>query len=344
MGSRHARTIATQVVEASLVGLYDPDRARADGLSAELGAQSLRSEQQVIDDPGVDAVVVASPDPSHADLALRCMDAGKPVLVEKPLATSVEDARRVVERQRQLGKQLVQVGFMRRYDPAHLAVADAIRAGSIGRPLLFRGWHRNPLSDPRPSSLDVLVQSAVHDFHSARWLLDQEIVDVTVHGTPVDDATVPAQAAPDLDNLDLQVVTLRFDRGAIGVIEVNRNFGEGYQVGVEITGTAGMVTTAPLHQPVFSQDGKISQPLDVDWLDRFADAYRLEMQAWVHSLSGRGQPGPSAWDGYVTLAVAHAGHQSLATNRPVAVDFDPDLDTEHGAETGDPTTGRPDAT
>ncbi|HDH26866.1 MAG TPA: hypothetical protein ENH00_11860, partial [Actinobacteria bacterium] len=204
------------------------------------------------------------------------------------------------------------VGLMRHYDPQHVAVKEAIDRGEIGRPLMFRGWHRNPPEATPPTSKEVLVNSAVHDLYSARWLLGDEISEIYVRGTTIN----PERS----DQLDLQLITMAMAGGAIASIEVNKDSGFGYEVGVEISGSHGMVTTAPHDTPVVRQDGDIRQSVEPDWLERFAVAYVREVQAWSTAVLEDRPEGPTAWDGYLTLAAALTGATSIQTGVPVKVD------------------------
>ena len=235
MGGRHARNLAASVAGAQVVAVMDSDRERAERVAEECGHARVHTDPHaLITDGAVDAVVVASPDHTHAELTLACIEERKPVLCEKPLATSAALAERVVQvegRQAGSGQRLVQVGFMREYDPSHRAVFDLIRRGEIGRPLLFRGTHIN-LAQDRPRTLtDVVVGSAVHDIHTARWLLAEEVREVHARWIPSDPASP--------DSCRLVVIQMTLANGSLALIEVNAESGYGYEVDVEVTGEQG---------------------------------------------------------------------------------------------------------
>lgn len=313
MGGRHARNIHTAVGGARLAAVMDVDVDRAGAVASLSGAAVFTDGEALIASKDVDAVIVASPDSTHAALARACLAHAKPALVEKPLATELENAASLVEQEASLGKRLLQVGLMRHYDPQHVGVKSALDEGAVGRPLMFRGWHRNPPEATPPTSAEVLVNSAIHDLYSARWLLGQEVSEIYVRGTTID----PART----DQLDLQLVTMAMNGGSLATIEVNKDSGFGYEVGVEITGSEGMVSTPPHHTSVVRRAGQMSQRVEPDWLERFAAAYVLELQAWAAAvLVGRAE-GPSIWDGYLTLAAALAGVASVSRDAPVSVDI-----------------------
>lgn len=297
MGARHATNLSTRVTGARVGGVTDLDRDRAEKLAAGCGGVTFESERDLIRASEIDAVVIASPDDTHADLVLECLRNGKPVLCEKPLATSAEDARRVIDAEVELGRRLVQIGFMRRYDPQHVAVAEAVASGEIGAPVLFKGTHRNLAAAPGATSESILFNSAVHDLDSARWFLDAEIEEVSVRG---------ADTAGSGEALDLQVIQLSLSGGRLADIEVYVNAGYGYEVDAEVVGDAGTVSLAPADAPVLRRKRHAGHAVEGDWLERFPRAYEIEAQRWVESLHAGELTGPDAWDGYMALVAVEA--------------------------------------
>jgi myo-inositol 2-dehydrogenase/D-chiro-inositol 1-dehydrogenase len=253
--------------------------------------------------------VIASPDPTHLPLVLECLENEKPVLCEKPLAGSSDDALKIVEAEVELGKKLVQVGFMRRYDPQHVAVKKVVASGAVGEPVLFKGWHRNLDHDPGIDSAGVVTNSTIHDLDSARWFLGQEIEEVYARG---------ANTAPKLgiDVMDVQLIQFSTTGGRLGSIETNLISGYGYEVGVEVVGELGTVQIAPPSAAVVRRDGTGSQRVEDDWLNRFREAYVIEVRRWVEALSNGTTAGPDAWDGYASLVVADACISSLRSGSP----------------------------
>jgi myo-inositol 2-dehydrogenase/D-chiro-inositol 1-dehydrogenase len=234
------------------------------------------------------------------------------VLCEKPLADSADAALKVVEAEAKLGRKLVQVGFMRRYDPQHVAVKEAVASGAVGAPVVFKGWHRNADIDPGITSEWVVINATIHDIDSARWFIEEEIQEVYVRGV---------NTAPKLgeDVWDVQLIQFSTTGGRMGTIETNVVSGYGYEVGVEVVGERGTVQTAPPSGAVVRRDRAASQRIEDDWLDRFHTAYVIEMQQWVESVRN-GQPtGPDAWDGYASLVAADACLASLRSGSPQKV-------------------------
>ncbi|MBL8132281.1 MAG: Gfo/Idh/MocA family oxidoreductase [Anaerolineae bacterium] len=311
MGSRHVRNLH-RYTPAEVVAVMDLDRTRAEAAVNFIpGCAVYTDAGALIEDPQVEAVVIASPDPFHASTALRCIAAGKPTLCEKPLATTLDDARKVLDAEVAYGKRLMMLAFMREYDPAHRALKDAAERGDLGDLLMMRGTHTG-YADPHPrTTADVIVNSAIHDIHSARWLLQQEVEQVYVRRV-VSDSARP-------ETCRLLVTHLTFANGSLGVLEMNTESGFGYQVDVELTGSLGAARTARASAPTMRLAGREFQTIDDDWLIRFDQAYILEVQAWVQSLIEGLPTGPSTWDGYAAMVVADACIKSAEAGAPQAV-------------------------
>ncbi|MGI9488574.1 MAG: Gfo/Idh/MocA family oxidoreductase [Geminicoccaceae bacterium] len=320
MGGRHARNLARSTKGAELAALMDIDSERALALAKDCGAPRVFDNAfALINDPDIDALIIASPDRTHADLALACLKAGKPVLCEKPLAADLETAAAVVKAEAELGERCIHLGFMRVYDPAHLSVLEALQRNDIGKPLMFRGVHNNFVPGRRRTITDVATNSAVHDFHSACWLMQDDIAKVMASHVPASD--------DDPGSCRFLLIQLDFANGAVGTIEVNADSGYGYEVLVEISGEGGLVRSADHSGATLWRSGVRSIDIPPDWLVRFEQAYVDELQAWVQSL-GQGRPiGPSAWDGYRSLAIADAVIRSIGTGQaePVRTMVKPSL-------------------
>jgi myo-inositol 2-dehydrogenase/D-chiro-inositol 1-dehydrogenase len=218
----------------------------------------------------------------------------------------------VVEAEARLGRKLVQVGFMRRYDPQHVAVKEAVASGAVGAPVVFKGWHRNADVDPGIDSEWVVINATIHDIDSARWFIEEEIEEVYVQGM---------NTAPKLgeDVWDVQLIQFSTTGGRMGSIETNVVAGYGYEVGVEVVGESGVVRSAPPAGAVVRRDYAALQRIEDGWRERFHTAYAIEVQEWISSLQNEGPTGPDAWDGYASLVVADACIASLRSDSPQKV-------------------------
>jgi myo-inositol 2-dehydrogenase/D-chiro-inositol 1-dehydrogenase len=287
MGAEHARLLCEETGGAHLVAVADADPARAK--AAARGATTTSDPLALIADPRVEAVVVASPDATHADLALACLEHRKPVLLEKPLAPTVAQGWRVVEAENALGRRLIQMGYMRRFDRAYQEMKQEAERGGIGAPVLLHNVHRNAKAPDWFTGAMALTNAFVHEIDISRWLLGSEMVIAHV------------QAAPGGDPL---LVTMQTDRGEIVATEVFLNAAYGYHVHAELVGREGTVTMAAPTQTLVNRGGRGGFGYPDVWVPRFAQAYRDQMQAWVRSVTSGVPVGASAWDGYCATAVA----------------------------------------
>jgi myo-inositol 2-dehydrogenase/D-chiro-inositol 1-dehydrogenase len=301
MGASHIRMLADWVPAARVVAVYDADDARAKEVAAGVGAEPAESGEALITSSDVDAVLIAAPDPLHEELALACLDARKPTLCEKPLATTVEGSRRIVTTEVELGRRFIQVGFMRRFDPAYLELREAVHSDVIGDVRAVHCLHRNAQAHPAATSDGVLVNSMIHEFDSVPWLLDDPLAAVTVF----------APLVPDGQIHDIQVAVLETVGGAVVTVEVFVNAQYGYDIHTEVVGTGGTTSlTSPygISTRQANSDGRV---VSSDFVKRFVDAYRIELAAWVGSVHAGEAVGPSAWDGHVANLAALAAVESL---------------------------------
>lgn len=312
MGGRHVNNISREVASANVVALMDVDEGRLQEVATACGANhTFTDAQALIEHPDVEAVLIASPDRFHAGQALACITAGKPVLCEKPLGTTAAEAFQVVEAEEAAGRRLVQVGFMREYDPAHIKVKAMVDSGSLGKMQSFFGSHINPGTGEVRTVADVISNSAVHDIHSARWMMGDEINTVFASYTQMD----PSQS----ESARLVLIQLGFRNGGIGQIECNADAGYGYEVDVKMTGESGTVQTSSLCSPVIHRTNQSSQWVEEDWLQRFDQAYIREIRSWVQSVAEGKPSGPSAWDGYASMKVSDACIESAKTGQAIQV-------------------------
>jgi myo-inositol 2-dehydrogenase / D-chiro-inositol 1-dehydrogenase len=331
MGTRHVLNLQRHVKGARVVAIYDLDQARAGQVAAECGsARAFSDPLQQIQDAGVDAVVIASPDPTHAQFVHECLRHHKPVLCEKPLATTADEALKIIEAEQALGRRLIAVGFMRRFDPQHVAVQQVVTAGEIGRSILFKGVHRNPTLPPLWSGEVVVRNAAIHDIDSARWLLGQEITEVYVRG-------VRTHTSFSDETQDMLLIQMTLRGECLATAEVSVAVEYGYEVSAEIVGERGTaVTLQPDDVLVRAREAR-SVAVPRNHLARFQEAYILELTDWVHSVqTEQAFTGATAWDGYMSLLVTDACIQSLqsGTQVPVPTPERPGLYQEREAQGG----------
>ncbi|EMY33420.1 myo-inositol 2-dehydrogenase [Arthrobacter crystallopoietes BAB-32] len=310
MGADHAENLARNVGGSTLACVADIDAERAKAVASELGARAVTDPLELIEDDGIDAVVIASHDTTHPELVQACLAASKPVLCEKPLATTADEARRLVEAERavvdQLGRSLISVGFMRRFDPGHVELRRSLAAGELGRPLLLHGISRNVSAAPGATNESAITNSAIHELDSFPWLLDSPIEEVSwVPGIPTS-----SEAAAGLQDPAFMMIRLR--SGVLATLELFLNAGHGYSTQCEVVGERG---TGRLVEPAgasYSLDRKNYVSFPADWRPRFAAAYRRQLQAWIRSLQeGTLSPMASAEDGLRASLAAEAMVRSM---------------------------------
>ena len=314
IGQDHIRRL-TQVLSGSAVVAVtdvDPARARtvADGLA---GARVHATGQELIRDDDLDAVMVTSWGPTHEEFVLAAIEAGKPVFCEKPLATTQEACRRILDTEMAFGRRLVMVGFMRRYDAAYRAVKTAVEGGSIGAPLLMHCAHRNPAVPPYGFTTDMAItDSAIHEIDLVRWMFDEEIV-----ATNVLTARRSSKAAEGLH--DPLIVLLEMAGGVLVDVELSLNIGYGYDIRGEVVGESGTAALAETTEAVVKAEGLVSGRAPADWRERFIRAYDVELQEWLDAVAAGGSTGPSAWDGYAAAVVSDSCIEALRTGSRTTV-------------------------
>jgi myo-inositol 2-dehydrogenase / D-chiro-inositol 1-dehydrogenase len=322
MGADHVDTITTAVSGAEISAVADIDPQRAQAVAARVPcAKAFASAELLIESPDVDAVIVASSDATHAEYVAACISAGKPVLCEKPLAPTLAECERTLRLEEAAAGRLVQVGFMRRFDPGYVELRSRIAAGEVGTPVLAHCVHRNVDVPAGWTSETTVVSSASHEIDVMPWVFGRDISRVTwLSPTPMPPAPLR----------DPQIVIMELEGGALVFDELFMQSGYGYEIRCEVVGTAGTIELAPTARVVTRSRLKVSRDFPPDWRGRFADAYRRELQTWVDAvnrwLSGDAAKevgpvnGPDAWDGYRAALVAQTVLLSMAQGVPVAVE------------------------
>jgi len=321
MGRRHAENLRRNVPEAQLIAVADvsEDRARLVARDLEIG-RSYNSLEAMLENKDIDAVVIATPDKFHAQAIELASQAGKDILCEKPLALNLPDARAALASVAKSAQRL-QVGFMRRYDPAYAAAMQRIEAGEIGVPVLFKSLGRD--KDQPPLAMYeanvcgmIFYTNTIHDFDLARWLMGDEVTNVHAYTTS---AIRPEVAR--YGDVVASVVNLQYEHGAIGNVESYAQAVYGYDVRTEIVGSKGSIMIGSLERmpAVFMTVNGGEQPLADHFLSRFADAYLAEMRDFVQTILNDREPRVSGEDGLRALAIAVAAEESHKQSKPVGV-------------------------
>lgn len=287
-------------------------------VATELGASGAESVEALVARADVRAVIVASPKGFHEEHAVSAARAGKDVFLEKPIATSLAGADRVIAAAREAGVRL-QIGFQRRYDPAYAEARRIVASGGLGRPLLYRGINRDrdaPVGPPGSMDAnDILTESAIHDLDGARWMMSDEVAAVRASLSTVGDpATTPAP--------DLTMVELSFAGGGIAHIEALRGARYAYDIRSEVICEDGAVLVGGFAQTMLTvlRSGERRPRLYPGFLERYADAYAAELRDFAAGVLERRAPAVTGEDGRRALAIALAAERSAALAERITPD------------------------
>jgi predicted dehydrogenase len=312
MGRVHLNNLTRQCAVAELACVYDTDPGRAASVAAEYGVPAARTFEELIERS--DAVAVATPTGSHAELTVAAAQAGRPVLCEKPLSLDRATTVATIDAVEAAGVAL-QVGFHRRFDPDWAAAAARIAAGELGEVTFFRTSLRD-MTPPDPNFLSgsggFFLDVTVHDLDVARWLVG-EVVEVTAHGAASD----PAFAA--LGDIDTAVCVLRFANGALGVIDNSRSARYGYECSTEVVGTKATVRVEAPRPLEWRTPGQATYPLARDFEERYPVAYAAEFDAFARCVLDGTPPRVTGRDALAAFDLALAATESWRTGTTVTV-------------------------
>lgn len=318
IGQVHAHNIAAHPA-LRLKYVFDPRTAPAEELASRTGAAVARGLDEVLADPAIAGIVIASSTDAHLDQCVRAAAAGKAILCEKPLDMDLQRAR---QRREQLGGNDVRLmlGFNRRFDPHFATLKQRLEAGDVGTlETLHIISH-----DPGPPPLSYIQVSggmfkdmSIHDFDMARWLLGAEPVEVFVYASSLVDPAIGAAG-----DVDTAKILLRTANGRICMISNSRRSGYGYDQRIEAFGSRGQLRADNVLESSVSawgEAGMASSALQNFFLHRYAEAYRRELDHFVHILQGEVTPAVGYHDGVAALVLAEAAQASARSGKAVAL-------------------------
>jgi myo-inositol 2-dehydrogenase/D-chiro-inositol 1-dehydrogenase len=321
MGADHVARLHSRISGARVVVVSDAFTDKAEQIAAGIrGCRVVADPLAAIADPEVDAVVVASPGQFHEAQVLACIERGIPVLCEKPLTMDAESSLAVVRAEddfaARTGRRLVQVGFMRRFDPEYAQLRALIASRELGEPLVVHCVHRNAAVPPTFTSEMMITDSVVHEVDVARFLLDEEIAAVTVLRPRATRHAVAGQSDPLL-------VVFEMVGGRIVDVECFVSTGVAYEVRTELVAEDGSamigLDTGLVRQTGSPSGATRSTAIAPGFRERFGRAYDIEFQRWVDAARGGTIDGPGVWDGYAASAVCTAGVAALRSGQRTEV-------------------------
>ena len=310
IGKDHCRRIIETVPGATVVAVSDYVAAAADETAAKYGIKSYGNDcDGMIKDPEVEAVVITSIDPTHHDYVMKTLAEEKWCFCEKPLSQNAKDCEEIIRREQEIGKRLVQVGFMRHYDRGYAEMKRIIASGELGKPLIIKACHRNVSQGPGFKTENGVTNVAIHELDICRWLLGDEY-----ESGQVLKVRQSACSTKGYDNP--QIVLLETKSGARIDVEVQVADAYGYDIQCQVVCEKGTVNLPDPYAVVKRANASRSFPILTDWKDRFIEAYDIELTHWVKTLEEKGAPdGPSAWDGYAACVAADALNRSRGTGK-----------------------------
>ena len=317
MGRHHIGNIQTAIPDAKVVAVNDANPEVAGQVAAGCGARLVENPQALICADDVDAVMIASWDPTHEAFSIAAIEAGKYVFCEKPLSDTPEGCQRIMEAEQKAGKRFLQVGFMRRYDRDYRELRAMIASGAIGMPLVVHAQHRNlaPAGGAKITSDMSATNALVHEFDITRFLIGG------------DDTYVSAQLVSPRssrfcgdDLIDPQLVYLETRNGIRVELEIYWYCRYGYDIRCEVVGDLGTASLPTPSHTVVRREGQKSYQIVPTWQERFHEAYVTELREWVASVPNGKIVGPSAWDGYVSSKVAAACRQARLSGEIVPIE------------------------
>jgi myo-inositol 2-dehydrogenase/D-chiro-inositol 1-dehydrogenase len=316
IGAFHAQTLGALDGVAALT-LADVDFPRAAELATRLGARTAATPEALAE--AVDALVIATPTPAHAGLLRLAAEAGVPAFCEKPVALDAATLDSVIAEVERAGI-LVQIGFQRRFDTGYRAAHDAVAAGAVGRVLVLRA----ATHDPSPPAEEYVAESGgifrdlhIHDFDALRYVTGREIVEIYADGAVLETPWFERHG-----DVDTAAAVLRLDGGALAILSGTRNDPLGYDVRLEIFGSAESIVVGVDDRSPLRSVERGSRPVAGayrNFLDRFEHAYRAELAAFVDAVRNGGPSPCSLHEARAALLVAHAADRSRAERRPISI-------------------------
>jgi len=317
MGADHIIRIQNRINGATVTAVVEPDEGRATSALANAPqAAWFPNIEAAIDAKAMDAVLIATPGQFHEPVLLPALAAGLPILCEKPLTPDAVSSLKIVEAEIATGKQLIQVGFMRRFDAGYESLRELIASKKQGELLGLHCAHRNP-TVPESYHNDMLIfDSVVHEIDVVRFLTDSPIASVEVKH-------LKRNTMNHEELNDPVLVLLTTENQVLADVEMNVSVQFGYQVKTEAVFEKGIAEIGRTSGMTTWFDSQISVAEHVSFKTRFAAAYDTQIQRWVNATLKGTIDGPSAWDGYLAAAAVEAGLEALHTGAKVEVKYAP---------------------
>ena len=320
IGNDHIRRINEDLSGAKVVAVTDIILEAAQKTADKFNVRVEKSDDDLINAPDIDAVVITSIGSAHEQTIQKAIAAGKYIFCEKPLSDTAEACKRIIAAEMKHGKRLLQLGFMRRFDKAYNMLKDKLETGDFGKALTVHCKHRNPFIPSYMDTHAAIYEGLIHEMDILHWLVNDEYVSAQI--------ILPKSSKFSPANLrDPIVMILRTKEGLYLEVELFINSQFGYQIKTEVLCEEGVLSQPQPMVVETIKGGVLATDVDMVWTTRFVEAYDIEIQAWIDSVKAGAATGPSAWDGYVAAVTSDACIKSLETGaiEPVIFDDMPDF-------------------
>lgn len=319
IGRLHGENLANSVANAQLYAVADPFmNAEMEQWAKSMGVEHCYNDpEKVLKDENVDAVFICSSTDTHADFIKRAAAAGKHIFCEKPIATDVNVIKDALDAVEKAGVKLM-VGFVRRFDHNHKQVRDTVASGMLGKPNIVKVTSRDPDHQPMAyikTSGGMFLDMTIHDFDMARYLAGSDVTEVTAYGTELSGA-----GYAEFGDIDTAIIMLKFENGALGVIDNARAAHYGYDQRTEVHCDQGCVQVANDRNDTAmissAQGVSLSKPT---WffLERYNNAFIAEAKAFVDAVLNDTDTPVNGNDGLQPVRIALAADRSMREGRPV---------------------------
>jgi len=318
IGKMHTENIISHMPDVFLKAVADPKLDESWAENMGIPVRSL-DEYTVLNDPEIEAVVIAASSTAHVALICAAVQAGKQIFCEKPVAFKPEAITEAVSAVKSAGVNL-QVGFNRRFDPDFAALKAAVTSGKIGTPHIIRVTNRDPLRPDLayiPDSGGLFMDFSIHDFDTVRFMSGSEVEEVYAAGAVLIDPEIEK-----FGDIDTALITLRLTGGALCIIDLSRETNYGYDQQVEVFGSEGSISarnTTPTNTVWSTADGVFTDKPHPSFVERFETAFVAELRAFFASVRDRTPTLVSGEDALAAVRIARAVQQSYQQDRPVKV-------------------------
>lgn len=325
LGMRHASNLMFRIPNAELVAACSVKQDEVDYVRENWGvAAGYTDFDEFLKNEDMEAVVIVSPSGQHCEQIGKAMARGLHVFSEKPLGVDIAQCKQAEQAVEAHPELVFQLGFMRRFDPSYAAAKQMIREGKIGKPFLVKCTSLDP--DSRidsflpfaPTSGGIFRDLTVHDIDLARWLLESDVTRITAAG-----GCYKYDELAKCDDVDNAVALMEFKNGTVALFDSGRIAPHGSHVETEIQGTEGMLRIAVVPEKnrvlIYDQTGAVQQCAE-DFLERWAEAFQLEMQEFIDCISEGRRPEVTVYDGTKCTEITYAATEALHTHKTVELD------------------------